>query len=151
VVIGQSLGGTLALALAATASCSAAVAINPVAPDPDGLEGLQWRRSRGHEWVDAPAPSAGETAYLRLPIAALVEMSRGALSTDLTAITQPVLLVTSADDDVVDPASADQIAAMLGGPVHRVLLRGAGHVATLDPRGRPELLAAITTFLAAVT
>ena len=43
-----------------------------------------------------------------------------------------MLLVTSANDDVVDPASSDVVAAALGGDVQRLRLRHSGHVATLD-------------------
>ena len=150
-VVGQSLGGSLALALAATGACSAAVAINPVAPDPDALDGLEWRRSRGHEWIDAAPPLPGETTYPRVPIGALVEMSRGTLGIDLAAVTVPVLLVTSANDDVVDPASADVIAAALGGPVTRMVLPASGHVATIDTPDRALLLTAITRFVAEMT
>jgi esterase/lipase len=51
---------------------------------------------------------------------------------DLAAIDVPVLLITSTDDDVVDPASSDAIAAALRSNVQRLRLRHSGHVATLD-------------------
>src|SRR5690242_14933972 len=64
VVIGQSLGGSLALARPGT---RAVVCINPVAlgdAPPDG------------EWIHVGAPDRGvaEVAYERLPVAALREM-----------------------------------------------------------------------------
>ena len=145
-VVGQSMGGALALAVAATAACRAAVAINPPAPDPDAVEGLQWRISRGHEWLDDARAFPGETAYHRLPTSALLAMASGIASIDLAAVTQPVLLVSSRHDDVVDPASADVIAAALGGPVRRVTLEHGGHVATLD-EDRGRLCTAVETFL----
>ena len=43
-----------------------------------------------------------------------------------------MLLVTSANDDVQDPASAEGLADALGGDVQRLRLRNSGHVATLD-------------------
>jgi len=146
VIVGQSMGGSLALALAATQACRAVVAINPPAPDPDAVDGLEWQRDRGHEWVDGPPLAEGEEGYTRLPIAALLEMVCGSLLTDAAAITVPVLLVTSALDDVVDPYSADLVATSLSGPVTRLRLEDSGHVATLGPQ-QSLLVAEIEAFV----
>ena len=132
VVIGQSMGAGLALQLAGEQRCRAVVCINPPAADPDAVEALQWRRERGHEWVEVGASTVGEIAYERLPISALVTMTEGIATVDLAAVTQPVLLVTSLNDDVVDPGSSDAIAAALKGDVRRLQLRRSGHVASLD-------------------
>ena len=145
VVVGQSMGGALALALAAQGRCRAVVAINPPAPDPDAAEGLEWRQSVGHDWVDGPPLADGEDGFDRLPIGALLEMATGTLGTDLAAVDVPLLLVTSAHDDVVDPGSADVIAAAVSGAVTRLILEHSGHVASLGP-DRDELLAAIAAF-----
>lgn len=145
-VVGQSMGGDLALAVAAAGACRAVVAINPPPPDPDAVDGLEWRMSRGHDWFEDAPTFPGETAYTRLPMTALLAMTAGILSVDLGAVTQPVLLVSSRDDDVVDPASADVIAAALAGPVRRVTLEHGGHVATLD-EDRVRLCTAVETFL----
>ncbi len=146
VIVGQSMGASLALAVAALDACPAVVAINPPTPDPDAVDGLEWRQSRGHHWVDGPPLAEGETGYTRLPITALLAMSVGVLATDLGAVTSPVLLVTSALDDVVDPSGADAIAAALTGRVTRLALPNSGHVATLGP-DVVALLAAITSFV----
>lgn len=146
VVVGQSMGGSLALAVAATGDCRGVVAINPVPPDPDALDGLEWRRSRGHEWVDDVPVLPGEAAYDRLPIAALAEMIAGVLTIDLAAVVRPVLLVTSADDQVVDPASAATIADALGCRPHRLTLPSGGHTATLGVE-RMRLATAVATFV----
>jgi carboxylesterase len=145
VVVGQSLGGALALAVAARGACRAAVAINPPAPDADAVDGLEWRRSRGHEWVDADV-FPGETAYSRLPVAALLEMATGVAGIDLGGVRQPVLLVSSLLDEAVDPSSADVIARSLGGPVRRLSLEHGGHVATLDA-DRTRLATAVEAFI----
>ena len=50
VIVGQSLGAALALAVAGEGGCAAVVAISTPAPDPDALDGLEWRRSRGHAY-----------------------------------------------------------------------------------------------------
>jgi esterase/lipase len=52
VVVGQSMGAALALQLAAERRCRGIVCINPIAPSPDALEGLEWRKSRGQTWID---------------------------------------------------------------------------------------------------
>lgn len=133
VIVGQSLGGSLALALAAAGGCRAVVAINPPAPDPDAVEGLEWRLSRGHGMIDGPPLAPGEEGYARLPVSALLEMATGVLATDLAAVTVPVLLITGALDDVADPAAAGTLAAAICGPVIRLVLQHSGHVATLGP------------------
>ena len=150
VIVGQSMGASLALAVAASGGCSAVVAINPPAPDPDAVDGLEWRQSRGHDWVDGPPLAEGEVGYSRIPISALLTMATGVLATDLHMVKCPVLLVTSALDDVVDPASADIIAASMGGRVDRLTLAGSGHVATCGP-DLDQLLARIAEFVAALS
>jgi carboxylesterase len=132
VVIGQSMGACLALQLAAEQRCDAVVCINPVAADPDAVESLAWRKSRGHLWIDVAPSTVGEIAYDRLPIDSLIAVAEGVASIDLAAIDQPVLLITSVDDDVVNPDSSDAIAAALNQDVRRLHLRHSGHVATLD-------------------
>lgn len=132
VVVGQSMGACLALQLAAEHRCRAVVCINPVAADPDALDGLAWRAERGQAWVDVGASAVGEIAYERIPIEALVSMHEGIAAIDMEAIEVPVLLVTSLNDDIVDPASSDVIAAALTCDVQRLRLRRSGHVATLD-------------------
>jgi len=131
VVVGQSMGADLALQLAAEHRCAGVVCINPLAPDPDALEGLQWRIERGQSWVEVGPSDVDEIAYERLPIEAVLTMTEGVGALDLGSITCPVLLVTSANDDVVDPASGEAIVAGLRGDVQRLRLRNSGHVATL--------------------
>ena len=69
VVVGQSLGANLAMQLAVEKRCRALVCINPVAPDPDALEGLEWRKGRGQP-LSLPAretaASPGVNRNLRL-------------------------------------------------------------------------------------
>ncbi len=149
VVVGQSLGGALALALAARAgdgSAKAVVAINPPAADPDALDGLEWRRDRGHLWVDGAPLEDGEVGYTTLPIGALIEMTGGILTTELSRVAVPVLLITSALDEVVDPATAHVVAASVRGPVERLLLANSGHTAVLGPE-RAAITRAVHDFV----
>jgi carboxylesterase len=147
VAVGQSMGANLALSLAAAGACRAVVAINPLAADPDALGGLEWRISRGHQRIDVEPTTVGELAYDWLPITALHAMHDGIATVDLAAVTVPTLIVTSADDDVVDPASSHLVASALGVRARRLTLHRGGHVATLDA-DRDTLCAAITTFIA---
>ena len=147
VVVGQSMGGALALVVAAASPVRGVVAINVPPPDPDAVDALEWQRDRGIEWVDGPPLAEGEAGYTRLPTAALMQMVNGTLGVDLARVTQPVLLVTSALDDVVDPFSADYLASLLPGPVTRLALPNSGHVATLGP-DLPTLLAEIHALIA---
>jgi carboxylesterase len=147
VLVGQSMGASLALTVAAVNHhVTTVVAINPPVADEDAIEGLEWRRSRGHDWVDAPELAPGEAGYTRLPITALIEMVQGVHAIDLDSVSAQVLLVSSEHDDVVDPMSADVIAENLGGPVRRLRLPNSGHVATLGP-DLPTLVDAIIDFL----
>jgi carboxylesterase len=133
VLIGQSMGATLALAAAITRVPRLVVAVNPPYGDIDALEGLEWRQSRGHDWIDTPESAPGDASYPCLPITALIEMVRGVLATDLAAVRVPVLLVSGALDESADPSLADVMAATLGGSVTRLTLPNSGHVATLGP------------------
>lgn len=147
VLVGQSMGASLAMAVAARRTdVRAVVAINPVAADPDTLDALQWMTERGRQWVEVPPSTVGEACYERIPVTALVQMHDGILNTGLAAVACPVLVITSADDEVVDPTNSDVVAASLRAPVQRLALDDAGHVATLGPRAS-DIVAAITRFL----
>lgn len=142
VLVGQSLGGVLALLVAASdPRVTGVAAFNaPVLPtDPDALEHLEWLLSRGTTMVpagdaDLADPDARDEAYDQLPVRALVELA--SLSTAahevLPGIEVPVLVVTSAHDGVVDPANGDELAGRVSGPVTRLLLPRSKHVACLD-------------------
>jgi carboxylesterase len=150
VVVGQSMGACLALNLAAEHRCRGVVCINPLATDPDAAEGLLWRQSRGQVWIEVAESSVDEFAYERLPIEALIAMNEGVATIDLAAIDLPVLLITSANDEVVDPASSDVIATALPRAAQRLRLANSGHVASLD-KERHLVQRAIVEFVSAKT
>jgi esterase/lipase len=132
VLVGQSMGANLALAAAARGRCAAVVAINPLAPDPDAIDGVEWRISRGHEWVDATL-GEGEHGASRLPLAAVLAMHVGIAGTDLATVTCPVAVVTGQLDEVVDPSSSLAVIGAIGAPVEHLALAHSGHVVTHGP------------------
>ncbi len=150
VVVGQSMGANLALSLAARGACRAVVAINPLAADADALDGLEWRISRGHERIEVQPSTVGEVAYEWLPLSALRAMHDGIIIQDLSTVTVATLIVTSTNDDVVDPTNSDLVAVSLGVRARRLALRQGGHVATLDA-DRNTLCAAVVSFIATLS
>ena len=83
---------------------------------------------------DIADPDAVESAYEAAPLVPLLSLMDGlaALQADLGAITCPVLIMTSPNDHVVEPASSDHLAEAVAGPVERDTLERSYHVATLD-------------------
>jgi carboxylesterase len=84
--------------------------------------------------ADIADPDVTESAYEATPLVPLLSLMDGlaALQPDLGAIACPVLIMTSANDHVVEPASSDHLAANVSGPVERIALERSFHVATLD-------------------
>jgi carboxylesterase len=66
-------------------------------------------------------------------------------------LTQPLLLITSRQDHVVEPANSEHLAATYGGDVEHVWLERSYHVATQDydradiERMTGEFVARVTT------
>jgi carboxylesterase len=141
VVVGLSMGGTLATLLAVEHEPAGLVAINPqILPPPDPV--IDVIRGLVEEGV-ATIPGIGgdiakdnveELAYAASPVLALMSFIERCqtLVPELPRITCPVLLFTSPQDHVVDPASSDALAAAASGPVERISLDRSFHVATLD-------------------
>jgi len=141
VVVGLSMGGTLATLLAVEFEPAALVLINPqIAPPPEAVVDVV--RGLVEEGV-ATIPAIGgdiakenteELAYAATPVAALMSFIERCttLPDELPKVTCPVLLFTSPQDHVVDPVSSDVLAAGVSGPVERVTLGRSFHVATLD-------------------
>jgi carboxylesterase len=142
VVAGLSMGGTLTLWLATRhPEISGIVLVNALA---DGeVPGLTARVAQLRELDEPLVPGIGsdialqgsvESAYPMTPVQPLLSL-HGALAPlreRLAGIGCPVLLLTSPQDHVVDPASSDLIAQAVAGPVERVTLERSFHVATLD-------------------
>lgn len=91
-------------------------------------------------------------AYDRLPVAALLSLSRGLdeLRARLGEVRCPVLVLTSRHDHVVPTVSSDVMAGAVSGAVERVWLERSRHVATLD-LDRHELERRVVDFAGRVT
>ncbi|GAA2340115.1 alpha/beta fold hydrolase [Saccharopolyspora halophila] len=140
-VCGLSMGGTLALRLAQRhPDIAGLVVVNPSV--------LTLRRSAKLLPVlskvvpsiaaiagDIAKPGTEELAYDRLPLKAMASLQQlwRVVHRHLGAIEQPLLLIRSAVDNVVEPASS---AAVLRGvrstDAHEIVLADSHHVATLD-------------------
>jgi len=143
VVVGLSMGGTLAIWLTTHhPEIAGLVAIN-AAVDPPAESFLDMMRTmveQGHDRMpavggDIAKPDTEELgAYDATPIAPLLSfVEQGEdLFPRLGEITCPVLIITSTNDHVVPPVSSDVLAAKVAGPVERVVLERSFHVATLD-------------------
>jgi carboxylesterase len=143
VVVGLSMGGALAMRVAADhPEVRGLVCINPaVQPQTDEVLGMLQGMLDGGMAVmpgigsDIADPDSKESAYEGTPIAALISFLRdglGPLAGHYPAVTMPLLLMNSPQDHVVEPAQSDYLAANYGGPVERVTLERSYHVATQD-------------------
>jgi carboxylesterase len=84
---------------------------------------------------DIADPDSAESAYPGMPLAPLLSMMDhgvAPITNRFGEISCPVLLMTSPQDHVVDPANSEHLATTLGGPIERLSLERSYHVATLD-------------------
>jgi carboxylesterase len=142
VVIGLSMGGALALTLAAQEPVLGVVAINPYLDtnDPALHAAEQSALAAGIELVPAPGdgdvrrPGAAEIRYQELPVSCLRSLFAGgrALTPLLPDIAAPLLVVRSRYDAVIGPEAAALLVRSVGGPVTTLELPHSAHVAPLD-------------------
>lgn len=159
VAVGLSMGGALAAGVAAAHREVAGLAVvNPLVDPParSFQELLQSLLDAGERFLpgvggDIADPDAEEKAYDRMPVAALLSMSRGLerLRPRLGDVRCPVLILTSRHDHVVPTVSSDVLAGAVSGPVERAWLENSRHVATLD-LDREELERRVVEFVSRV-
>ena len=160
VVVGLSMGGTLACTLAARhPEIAGLVAIN-AAVEPAAESFLEILEGTIREGVtvmpgvgsDIADPNVKESAYEGSPVAPLLSLMKAIHELDalLPEIRCPVLLITSRQDHVVAPSASDHLAERVSGPVERVWLERSYHVATLD-YDRPEIEQRTVEFAQKVT
>ena len=142
VVAGLSMGGTLAVWLAAHHPEIAGVVAVNAAIDPPAESFRQMMRqllADGHTTMpavgnDVADPAGHELAYDATPLAPLLSLCEAGdgLYPKLGDIHCPVIIMNSPQDHVVPPVSSDILASRVSGPVERVTLERSYHVATLD-------------------
>jgi carboxylesterase len=142
VVAGLSMGGTLAVWLAARhPEIAGLVVVNPTIEPPGEAMLDILRQTLEQGTTIAPAigndvadPTQREMAYEGMPVAPLLSLleAQAALAPQLGEIRCPSLILTSRQDHVVPPGNSDFLAGAVSGPVERVFLERSFHVATLD-------------------
>ncbi len=155
-VAGQSMGGALALHLAATRWEVRAVvtqaAVLWLMDRRVRLLPLLHPVVRWHEPSDAvdlyePDAIRQLHSYPRRPTVAILELSRLAarVRRELPAVVQPTLVLHGARDSIVPPACADEIVGRIGSPIralHRFERSGHGLSVDVDREQVAELAAA---------
>lgn len=151
-IVGLSMGGTLAVHVAAHRSAVAAfVFINP------------YVKHQGEEWdelaratlaagvvtydsigSDVKKEGVVESSYDQTPIVPAITLLEAVkvVNENLGSITAPSLLFSSTEDHVVTTDNGDEIVKKSNGPVERIWLENSFHVATLD--NDRELIASTT-------
>ena len=143
VVVGLSMGGALTLRLGADhPEVAGLVCINPATQPqaPEVVAMLQGMIDGGTHRIpaigsDIADPAAHESAYEATPLAPLLSLVNDGLAplaSEYGRMHQPLLLLSSPQDHVVEPVQGDFLAANYGGPVQRILLERSYHVATQD-------------------
>jgi carboxylesterase len=139
---GLSMGATLVLRLAQQKGedLSGVVVVNPTVTMP--RRDAMLLPVAGRILSNFPAigndirkPGVTEGAYERTPLKAALSLKQlqRAVRTDLAEVTQPLLLLHSADDHVVPPVNSAIVYAGIGSADKReVVLTDSYHVATLD-------------------
>jgi carboxylesterase len=142
VVAGLSMGGSLTLRLGADhPEIAGLVCVNPATqPSPDMVNAVTATLESGTDEFpaigsDIADPGQTEIAYAATPLRPLLSLMVDGLTPLVDTYPtsrQPLLLLNSPQDHVVDPAQAEFLAATYGGPVERVTLERSYHVATQD-------------------
>lgn len=158
VVAGLSMGGTLTLWLATQRpDVRGIVLVNPLADGtaPGVSQLVTQLRALGEPLVpgigsDIALEGSFENAYPMTPVEPLLSLHAALADLRLDEVRCPVLLLTSPQDHVVEPASSDLVAASVSAPVERVSLDRSFHVATLD-HDAPLIEQKAVDFVARVT
>ena len=143
VVAGLSMGGSLALWAGLQHPDVAGLAlVNPATKPqpPEVMTMLADMLAGGTEIApgigsDIADPEVSESAYDGLPVAPahlLHDDGLAPMAERYGELTMPLLLFTSRQDHVVEPAQSEHLAAHYGGPVDHRWLERSYHVATMD-------------------
>jgi carboxylesterase len=141
-VMGLSMGGTVALRLAEErgADVAGVVVVNPslftTRKDAKLLPVVRFLvPSFPPVGNDIKKPDTVEPAYDRLPVKAAYQLSRlwKLTNAELDKLTQPLLVITSRDDHVVEPENSTRLMDGAASTNKRqIVLENSFHVATMD-------------------
>lgn len=157
IVIGLSLGGALALHLAANFDFAGVVALAPALWVPKWKEYgayvagtfFKTRRKKGGPDVNDDGGRALLDSYPEYPYAALYEVFQlqRLVRAELARINMPVLVIHARHDHVVPVATVRHIAAQVKSS-HReeLIVKNSYHVLTVD-RDRPQIFQRIQEFI----
>ena len=161
VLVGQSLGGCLALAAAAHTPAAGVVGISTPYPSQVSAPRQAFQRISEvfHPTIKKSSPQphptlgvrreAGYPAYTEFPSRVLQQLFRTQqiMAQGLPEVKPPVLLLQSRDDPFLDPQGPPRILEELGSSQKELVwLDGLGHSITNHP-GRGKALELIATFL----
>jgi carboxylesterase len=143
VVAGLSMGGALTLRIGADhPEVRGLVCINPATRPvaADMIDAVRQMLQAGTDVMpgigsDIADPESRENAYEGTPLEpllSLVDDGLEPLQHVYPTMRMPLLLLSSPQDHVVEPAQSDFLEATYGGPVERILLERSYHVATQD-------------------
>jgi carboxylesterase len=142
VLIGQSMGGSLALQLAAARRHVGVVCINPATQPLDASivdfvraqldDGVEVLEGNGSDVADPHAPPCAYSATPLRPLLSMLCDGLPSLAESYPGLDAPLMLITSLNDHVVPPSQSDFLAERYGGTVERVMLTRSFHVATVD-------------------
>ncbi len=144
VLVAQSMGATLILEAALRhRSVAGLVCINPLTQirDVDTMAMLDefiedgMTVIPGGDQSDIADPAASDTSYSGTPLVPLRSLMYdgvAAITDRFGELTMPLLVLTSRQDHVVDPADSVHLVSNWGGPVEHTWLERSYHVATLD-------------------
>jgi carboxylesterase len=141
-ILGLSMGGTLALRLAEERGSDVAgvIVVNPslftLRKEAKLLSVLRlFLPSMPPVGNDIKKPDTVEPAYDRLPLKAAYQLALmwKRTNADLDKLTQPLLVLTSRDDHVVEPANSEHLMAHAASTDKKqIILEDSFHVATMD-------------------
>lgn len=131
VVIGQSMGATLALWVGLEyPDVAGLVCINPVTRARDAAtmamidefidDGLEVVPGEGSDIADPDSSDIGYDGTPIRPLRSLLVDGIGSMSGRFGELRMPLQLVTSRQDHVVEPADSEYLAATYGGPVDHI-------------------------------
>lgn len=136
-IVGQSMGGTLALTLASSYRCAGIMTINAAFSVPcyEAYESTSSPKYIDESLPDTKDSSVHEIVYDTVPVSSIRQLLRFIqdAKTSLSSVLCPVLLLHSVEDHVVPASSAHQVYNTIGSTEKECIpLTNSYHVASMD-------------------